>query len=744
MVALLLGYSSNARDEEKRIDLKRKALDETVWVNEALAERYGDTIAKFWDTIREAENPLEVFRTFNLGVIESPQWTLNRRLPDKVFEFLHKASSRGINYLKSYQFETMINRFQEEGYRVDQVDFRHSGFEMSPNGVGISKIEFELNVSGPTHTLYRRSFQGTAKVVWSREVGEDDLFYPESISFEDFRQYRRTGKSGFESTDWLDGEDSSTSLGTLLVEDFDLDGAPDILFPKANMLYRNVGNFRFDPRPFLKFQIPAVVDAALFVDIDLDGEREYIASTRGLGVLLFERNRKTGQYDQKPKTIWKPKALFGGIAMTVGDVNGDGWPDLFIGQNVEPYVRGLLPNPYYDANDGLSSYLLLNQGGSKFREVIAKSGVSEKSKRRNRTSSIVDLDLDGRMDLVMTSNFAGLDVFRGSDSGLLVDKTDEWLEEPQLLGSSHLIADFNRDGRLDLFAGGWGSEVGRRLSGSGAHREGFEKSEEMRDVVSKGSRMWLGKEGGGFSLVKDRNAFIRSGAVWGSSEIDFNNDGFPDLYLNNGYLSRETSKDYDEIFWRHDLYDGEIEDKNELSLFLRLNGPASYISKDERSWSPFQKNRLLANYGEAGFVDIAYLMGMSSERDGRATVAEDFNLDGKPDLIVVESDSADNHIYLRFLENKLLQTGNWIGVRLLPAKKRSVIGATVRLIGEDFLTVKANIFGQSRNAQTSSLIRFGIGESTTLKAIEILWPDGEIDRIDGPAINQYHAVAPGG
>jgi len=373
VVILLLGGSLNAQDAETRIDLKRKALDETVWVNEVRAERYGDTIAKFWDEIREAENPLDVFRTFSLGVIETPQWTLNRRLPEKIFEFIHRTPSSGIKYLKSYQFETMLNQFEKEGYSVDQVDFRHSGFEVNPDGVGISRVEFEMNVSGPTHTLYRRSFQGTARIVWSEELGEDDLYYPQSISFENFRQYRRTGKSGFESSDWLDGEDSGSAYSVILVEDFDLDGRPDILFPRANMLYRNVGDFRFDPRPFVKHQVPAAIDAALLIDVDLDGEREYIVTTRGLGVLLFEPNRKSGQFDQKPKTLVKPKRLFSGFSMTAGDLNEDGFPDLFIGQNVEAYVRGLLPDPIFDSNDSLPSFLLINQGAGKFREMTDKN-----------------------------------------------------------------------------------------------------------------------------------------------------------------------------------------------------------------------------------------------------------------------------------------------------------------------------------------------------------------------------------
>ena len=51
-----------------------------------------------------------------------------------------------------------------------------------------------------------------------------------------------------------------------------------------------------------------------------------------------------------------------------------------------------------------------------------------------------------------------------------------------------------------------------------------------------------------------------------------------------------------------------------------------------------------------GFVDIAYLMGVSLEVDGKAGVSEDFNLDGKPDLIVLDSDLVEEQIHVKILE----------------------------------------------------------------------------------------------
>lgn len=742
-LAILAGFSAQAQDEKEGIALRRQQLDETVWAEEILAQTYGATIIDLWDKLREAENPLKVLQTYPLGKVEEPRWQLNRRLPEKIFEFMHKAPSGAIRYLKSYQLQTMINRFVEEGYVLDQVDFRQISFEIAPNGDAVSRMEFEMNVSGPIHTLYRRSFRGVARIAWNTEADEEGLYAPKSIAFEGLLQYRRTGKPIFKSRDWLDSSDSRSPYVYLLVEDFDLDGRPDVMFPRGNMLYRNVGDFRFDPRPFVKYFTPDPIDSALFVDIDLDGVREYITATRGVGILVFKANRKTGEFDQKPKNIWKPKSLYAAQSMSVGDVDGDGLPDLFIGQHMEPYVGGMLPAPYYDSNDGLSSYLLLNQGNLKFKEVISKSGLASKSKRRIRASSIVDLNQDGRMDLVMTSNFGGVDVFSGSDSGLFEDRSSEWLNETEMLGSSHLIADFNRDGRLDLFALGRTSEVARRLNASGIGRDGFENSEAKRLIVAAGSRLWLGRDSGGFERVEDSGAFVRGGWSQGGTAIDFNNDGLLDVYLTNGYVSKSTAKDYDDIFWRHDLYDGESEEKLELARFLLKNGPGSYISEDRRSWAPFQKNRLWANFGEQGFVDIAYLMGVSLEVDGRATISEDLNMDGRPDLISVEVDGVERELKVKIFENTMPRIGNWIGVQLKPAKKRSIIGARVRLIGDDFEAVKANLFGEAFNAQSSSFLRFGIGKATTVKAIEIVWADGEVTRVASPAINRYHAIAPG-
>ena len=111
--AIIVGFSVHAQDEKEGLALKRQQLDEGIWADQVLAETYGATIIDLWDKLREAEKPLEVLQTYPLGIVEEPRWKLSRRLPEKIFEFIHKAPSRSLQFLKSYQLQTLINQYLE-------------------------------------------------------------------------------------------------------------------------------------------------------------------------------------------------------------------------------------------------------------------------------------------------------------------------------------------------------------------------------------------------------------------------------------------------------------------------------------------------------------------------------------------------------------------------------------------------------------------------------------------------------
>ena len=158
-----------------------------------------------------------------------------------------------------------------------------------------------------------------------------------------------------------------------------------------------------------------------------------------------------------------------------------------------------MPTPYYDALDGYPAYLLLNNGdGTSFTEKTEASGISKKRNRRTFSSSLYDYDGDLDLDLLVVSDFAGVDLYQNDGDGQFSDVTDEVFYNRHLFGMAHSIEDFNHDGILDLYAIGMSSTTARRLDRMNAGRSEFPGHNEMRSAMGYGNRLYLGTSNGGF------------------------------------------------------------------------------------------------------------------------------------------------------------------------------------------------------------------------------------------------------
>jgi hypothetical protein len=163
------------------------------------------------------------------------------------------------------------------------------------------------------------------------------------------------------------------------------------------------------------------------------------------------------------------------------------------------------------------------------------------------------------------------------------------------------------------------------------------------------------------------------------------------------------------------------------------------------SWNGFEHNVFYLNLPGERFVNVAFLLGVSHEFDSRVVVSADLDADGRPDLLVTELhwDARAKQVrdVVHLIRNAWSTQGNWIGVHLRGGPGRSPLGAvaTVRAGGET--RRQWLLSGDSFSAQHPATLHFGLGKTSTVKTLEIRWPDGHITRLDNPRTGQYHVIS---
>jgi hypothetical protein len=173
----------------------------------------------------------------------------------------------------------------------------------------------------------------------------------------------------------------------------------------------------------------------------------------------------------------------------------------------------------------------------------------------------------------------------------------------------------------------------------------------------------------------------------------------------------------------------------------------TYLSPEIRnySWDGYQKNHLFMNQSAKDFVNVGFLMNVALGDDARSVISDDFNADGRPDLLVTSrhKNQTTNQFFdrLHLFTNEWPIMNNWIGVRLQSGTGGpSSLGAVIRVHSESGEQLAHVVTGDSFRAQHASMKHFGIGKDTAVSAIEIQWPDGAETVLNNPEINTYHII----
>jgi len=229
--------------------------------------------------------------------------------------------------------------------------------------------------------------------------------------------------------------------------DYDGDGFYDLFIPDGveSKLFRNRGDGSFED-----VTAPAGlagldgVSVAIFADYDNDGHKDLFVSRTFRPNQLFHNNG-----DGTFRDVTSQSGIGADCCTTVAswaDYDNDGFLDLYVGRYLDP--RKSIPTTFY-ARNGEPNQLYRNNGDGTFSNVTVKAGVGDTGLCLG--SVFGDLDDDGFPDLYVVNDFGRKTLYHNNRNGSFDDVTVKSGTLAYGAGMSASIADYDNDGKLDLY-----------------------------------------------------------------------------------------------------------------------------------------------------------------------------------------------------------------------------------------------------------------------------------------------------
>jgi len=389
---------------------------------------------------------------------------------------------------------------------------------------------------------------------------------------------------------------------------------------------------------------------------------------------------------------------------TWGDYDGDGRLDLFVsgylhydvehqplpGQaNVAFAFCQLRGAPVMCGPRGLKGepdHLFHNNGDGTFTDVSVKAGVSDPGAYYGFTSTFVDINNDGKVDLLVAND--------SSPNYLYLNKGDGTFVDASYVSGLAL----NKDGR----------EIASMGMAVGDYRNNGLLDVLVTDFSDDYKVLYRNDGDASFTDVSDQVGIAQIPVPfvgWGAGLVDYDNDGWKDIFMVNGHV---------------------------------------YPEVDQHDWGTSYAERplLFRNIGGQKFEYVPPVKGtgLAVVTPGRGAAFGDIFNNGKIDVVINPIDGPPV-----LLRNVNPDQHHWVELRLVGGDKspRDAVGATVYLAANGMRQREDVISGGNFISSSDPRPHFGLGDSTDAGTAEIHWPSGVVETVKLPAVDRIYTLTEG-
>ena len=652
--------------------------------------------------------------------------------------------------------------------RIDVAEFQITAIEETASNPLSVRLEIRYDIVGDRIDNRREERVGTWRTEWVRnepevwkatrwDAGEETLSRVSVPAFIDVTQQALGGAESYRSqmlrgADYwrtvLDGACGIDVYGNngIAAGDFDNDGFDDLYVCQPaglpNRLYRNRGDGTFED--VTEKSGVGVLDStacALFADFQNKGLQDLLVVCGGEPLLFLNQGDGTFAIKRDAFQFAKPpEGTFTHAA--IADYDRDGRLDIYL--CTYSYYLGLdqyhYPVPYFDARNGPANFLLHNEGNATFVDRTEAAGLNAENDRYSFACAWGESDSSGSPDLYVANDFGRSNLYRNKGDGTFAAISGEAHVADAGAGMSACWSDFDNAGKQDIYAANMWSAVGQRVS-----TQKFFHGTSPQDIQAlyrrhaRGNSLYRNKGNGQFENICQQAGVEMGRWSWSSDFLDFDHDGYADLYIANGYISAQERSDLASFFWRQ-VVGRSPDDATPALAYERGWQALNELIRSDSSWNGYERNVMYANNRDGTFSEVSGAVGMDFPEDGRSFVLADLDHDGRLEVVLKNRNAPQ----LRILHNVMKEIGHSISFRLRGTKSnRDAIGAAITVESATLRQTKYLQAGSGFLAQHSKEIFFGLGKEDGVVRATIRWPSGLSQELTALPVNHRVEVEEG-